>query len=190
MLYLSDPISTPVSCGSDSFEFFDVKWFLCACKLCPEIQPPIRRVLTRPHSLPSVLQPAVPGHDRIQLTLVHEVWLSSHLFFSLHIKRSPSFGPGSKTRRVRTVFVLSQQNPPSVIFFSWGCDGRFCNLHGQQLWLWWYLYCMRPSMLKCIWNVFGNLSFIYWNAYEPYMWLKCYIVIYFRESGLFDWLVN
>ncbi len=114
MLYLSDPTSTPVSCHSDSLELFDVKWFLCACKLCPEIQPQIRRVLTRPHSLPSVLQPAVPCHDRIQLKLVLEVWLSSHLFLSLHIKRSPSFGPGSKTRRVRPVFVLCHSKIPPL----------------------------------------------------------------------------
>ncbi len=150
MLYLSDPISTPVSCGSDSLEFFDVKWFLCACKLCPEIQPQIRRVLTRPHSLPSVLQPAVPGHDRIQLTLVHEVWLSSHLFFSLHIKRSPSFGPGSKTRRVRTVFVLSQQNPPSVIFFPEVVTAGFAICMGGSsdcgdICIAWDLQCLNAS---------------------------------------------
>lgn len=117
IFYWSDPTSTPVSCGSDSLEFFDVKWFLCACKLCPEIQPQIRHVLTCPHSLPSVLQSSIPGHDLIQLTLVHEVWLSSHLYFSLHIKRSPAFGPGSKTRRVRPVFVLCHSQIPPLSYF-------------------------------------------------------------------------
>lgn len=69
MFYLSDPTYTSVSCGSASLEFFDVKRFLCACKLYSEIHPQIRRVLTCPHSLPSIFLPAVPDLYPIQLTL-------------------------------------------------------------------------------------------------------------------------
>lgn len=68
MFYLSDPTSS-VSCGSASLEFFDVKRFLCACKLYSEIHPQIRRVLTCPHSLPSIFLPAVPDLYPILLTL-------------------------------------------------------------------------------------------------------------------------
>lgn len=88
--------------------------------------------------------------------------------FSLHMKRSPSFGLGSKTRRVRPTFVLRHSKIPLSYCFSpvvvMAC---FANCIGGS-WLWWYLYCMRPLMPKCIWNVFGKLPFIYPNAYIPY----------------------
>lgn len=171
MLYLSDPTSTPVSCGSDSLEYFDVKWFLCACKLCPEIQPQIRRVLTRPHSLPSVLQPAVPGHDHIQLTLLHEVWLSSHLFFSLRIKRSPSFGPGSKTRRVRPVFVLCHSKiPPSFIIFPEVVTAGFAICMGGSsdcgdICIAWDLQCLNASEM-CLGTFISSIEVLYINILQ------------------------
>lgn len=53
--------------------------------------------------------------------------------FSLHMKRSPSFGFGSKTRRVRPAFVLCHSKILPSYVFSCGCDGLFCKLHRWQL---------------------------------------------------------
>lgn len=59
-------------------------------------------------------------------TFIPSSWhctLSLTLFsssFSLHMKRSPSFGFGSKTRRVRPAFVLCHiKILPSYVFFLW-----------------------------------------------------------------------
>lgn len=166
--------------GSDSLEFFDVKWFLCACKLYSEIHPQIRRVLTCPHSLPSVS--CLPSQAFI-LSSWHCTW-SLTLFsssFSLHMKRSPSFGLGSKTRRVRPTFVLRHSKIPHHIVFL--------------LWLWWLvlqtasvaadcgdiciawdLWCLNASEM-CLGNFLSSIHMhIIW--------------IYFRETGFLSGLVN
>lgn len=145
IFYWSDPTSTPVSCGSDSLVFFDVKWILCACKLCPEIQPQIRRVLSCPHSLPLFSNMIVSSW---QLYMKFD----SPLFvLFLHMKRSPSFGPGSKTRRVRPAFVLCHSKiPPPSYFFPVVLTACFGNCMGGSsdcgdICIAWDLHCWNAS---------------------------------------------